>query len=171
MSKLILITGGQRSGKSSYAEQLVLSLSDFPVYMATAHIWDNEFKERVDKHKARRGPQWTNIEEELHLSRHSLEGRVVLVDCLTLWATNFFYRDGVEHEVEPTLKELKEEFQKLLQQNSTFVVVTNEIGLGGTSANAAQRHFTDLLGWLNQYVASLSDEVILMISGIPVKIK
>jgi adenosylcobinamide kinase/adenosylcobinamide-phosphate guanylyltransferase len=171
MSKLILITGGQRSGKSSYAEQLVLSLSDFPVYMATAHIWDNEFKERVDKHKARRGPQWTNIEEELHLSRHSLEGRVVLVDCLTLWATNFFYRDGVEHEVEPTLKELKEEFQKLLQQNSTFVVVTNEIGLGGTSANAAQRHFTDLLGWLNQYVASLSDEVILMVSGIPVKIK
>jgi adenosylcobinamide kinase/adenosylcobinamide-phosphate guanylyltransferase len=171
MSKLILITGGQRSGKSSYAEQLVLSLSDFPVYMATAHIWDNEFKERVDKHKARRGPQWTNIEEELHLSRHSLEGRVVLVDCLTLWATNFFYRDGVEHEVEPTLKELKEEFQKLLQQNSTFVVVTNEIGLGGTSVNAAQRHFTDLLGWLNQYVASLSDEVILMVSGIPVKIK
>lgn len=171
MSKLILITGGQRSGKSSYAEQLVLSLSDFPVYMATAHIWDNEFKERVDKHKARRGPQWTNIEEELHLSRHSLEGRVVLVDCLTLWATNFFYRDGVEHEVEPTLKELKEEFQKLLQQNSTFVVVTNEIGLGGTSANSAQRHFTDLLGWLNQYVASLSDEVILMVSGIPVKIK
>lgn len=171
MSKLILITGGQRSGKSSYAEQLVLSLSDFPVYMATAHIWDDEFKERVDKHKARRGPQWTNIEEELHLSRHSLEGRVVLVDCLTLWATNFFYRDGVEHEVEPTLKELKEEFQKLLQQNSTFVVVTNEIGLGGTSVNAAQRHFTDLLGWLNQYVASLSDEVILMVSGIPVKIK
>ncbi len=171
MSKLILITGGQRSGKSSYAEQLVLSLSDFPVYMATAHIWDNEFKERVDKHKARRGPQWTNIEEEFHLSRLPLEGRVVLVDCLTLWATNFFYRDGVEHEVEPTLKELKEEFQKLLQQNSTFVVVTNEIGLGGTSANAAQRHFTDLLGWLNQYVASLSDEVILMVSGIPVKIK
>ena len=61
--------------------------------------------------------------------------------------------------------------QKLLQQNSTFVVVTNEIGLGGTSVNAAQRHFTDLLGWLNQYVASLSDEVILMVSGIPVKIK
>ena len=171
MSKLILITGGQRSGKSSYAEQLVLSLSDFPVYMATAHIWDNEFKERVDKHKVRRGPQWTNIEEEFQLSRHSLEGRVVLVDCLTLWATNFFYRDGVEHEVESTLKELKEEFQKLLQQNSTFVVVTNEIGLGGTSVNAAQRHFTDLLGWLNQYVASLSDEVILMVSGIPVKIK
>ena len=171
MSELILITGGQRSGKSSYAEKLVLSLSDFPVYMATAHIWDDEFKARVDKHKERRGPQWTNIEEEFYLSRHSLKNRVVLIDCLTLWATNFFFRDGVEHEVEFTLKALKEEFQKLLQQDATYIVVTNEIGLGGTSSNAAQRHFTDLLGWLNQYVASLSDEVIFMVSGIPLKIK
>jgi len=171
MSKLILVTGGQRSGKSSFAERLVLSLSDSPVYMATAHIWDDEFKVRVDKHKERRGSQWTNIEEEFYLSRHLLKDRVVLIDCLTLWATNFFFRDGVEHEVESTLKELKEEFQRLLQMDSTYVVVTNEIGLGGTSINDAQRHFTDLLGWLNQYVASLSDEVIVMFSGIPVKIK
>ena len=77
----------------------------------------------------------------------------------------------MEHEVEFTLKALKEEFQKLLQQDATYIVVTNEIGLGGTSSNAAQRHFTDLLGWLNQYVASLSDEVIFMVSGIPLKIK
>ena len=64
MKKIILITGGQRSGKSVYAEKLALSLSDNPVYLATAHVWDDEFKERVRKHQERRGEQWTNIEEE-----------------------------------------------------------------------------------------------------------
>ena len=91
MKRIILITGGARSGKSSYAEKLALSLSDAPVYLATARIWDEEFRERVRRHQARRGPQWTNIEEEKLLSRHDLSGRVVLVDCLTLWATNFFF--------------------------------------------------------------------------------
>ena len=90
MKKIILITGGQRSGKSSRAEQLALELSDHPVYMATAHVWDDEFAERVRRHQERRGPQWTNIEEERELSRHDVTGRVVLVDCCTLWATNYF---------------------------------------------------------------------------------
>ena len=69
MGKIILITGGQRSGKSRYAEELALSLSDHPVYVATAHIWDEEFRQRVLRHQERRGPQWTNIEEERELSR------------------------------------------------------------------------------------------------------
>lgn len=171
MGKLILVTGGQRSGKSTFAEQKVLELSPNPVYLATAHIWDEEFRHRVDLHQARRGAQWTNVEEEFYLSLHDFTGRVVLLDCLTLWATNFFFQGGEEQEIEPTLEKLKQEFGQLVQQDATFVVVTNEIGLGGTSANAAQRHFTDLLGWLNQHVASLANEVILMVSGIPVKIK
>ena len=91
---IILITGGQRSGKSSKAEQLALSLTDSPVYVATAHVWDDEFRERVRKHQARRGPQWTNIEEEIHLSRHDLTGRVVVIDCVTLWLTNFFFANN-----------------------------------------------------------------------------
>lgn len=90
--KIFLITGGQRSGKSSHAEQLALSLAPDPVYMATAHVWDEEFRERVRRHQARRGPQWTNIEEEQLLSRHDVSGRVVLIDCVTLWLTNFFLR-------------------------------------------------------------------------------
>ena len=89
--KIILITGGQRSGKSRQAEELALSLSEHPVYVATAHIWDDEFRERVQKHQERRGPQWTNIEEEKYLSRHDLTGRVVVIDCVTLWLTNFFF--------------------------------------------------------------------------------
>lgn len=169
MRRIILITGGARSGKSSYAEKLALGLSDTPVYMATARIWDEEFRERVRRHQARRGPQWTNIEEEKFLSRHALEGRVVLVDCLTLWATNFFF--DLESDVDQALAALQVEFDSLTAQEATFILVTNEIGMGGTSDNEIQRRFTDLQGWMNQYAAARADEVVLMVSGIPVKIK
>ena len=169
MKRIILITGGARSGKSGYAEKLALSLSDAPVYLATARIWDEEFRERVRRHQARRGPQWTNIEEEKQLSRHDVSGRVVLVDCLTLWATNFFF--DLESDVDRALAALQEEFDRFTQQDATFIFVTNEIGMGGTSDNAIQRRFTDLQGWMNQYAAARADEVILMVSGIPVKIK
>lgn len=169
MKRIILITGGARSGKSGYAEKLALSLSDAPVYLATARIWDEEFRERVRRHQARRGPQWTNIEEEKRLSRHDLSGRVVLVDCLTLWATNFFF--DLESDVDRALAALQEEFDRFTAQEATFLLVTNEIGMGGTSDNAIQRRFTDLQGWMNQYAAARADEVILMVSGIPVKIK
>jgi len=177
MKHLILITGGQRSGKSTFAEELALSLSPNPVYLATAHIWDEEFRHRVDIHQQRRGPQWTNIEEERELSKHDVSGRVVLIDCCTLWATNFFCPpapQGGEWKsvpVDVALEELKAEFDKFTSQDATFIFVTNEIGLGGTPANKVQRQFTDLLGWLNQYIASKADEVTLMVSGIPVKIK
>lgn len=169
MKRIILITGGARSGKSGYAEKLALSLSDAPVYLATARIWDEEFRERVRRHQARRGPQWTNIEEEKQLSRHDLSGRVVLVDCLTLWATNFFF--DLESDMDRALAALQEEFDRFTAQEATFLLVTNEIGMGGTSDNAIQRRFTDLQGWMNQYAAARADEVILMVSGIPVKIK
>lgn len=168
MSKIILITGGQRSGKSQYAETLALSLSEHPVYVATAHVWDEEFKERVRRHQERRGPEWDDIEEERHLGSLPLQGRVVLVDCLTLWATNYLFD---LQDVDKALTALKTEFDKLASQEATLIIVTNEIGLGGTSENKVQRQFTDLLGWLNQYVAKRADEVVMMISGIPVKVK
>lgn len=168
MSRIILITGGQRSGKSEKAEALALSLSDEPIYMATAHVWDDEFRERVRKHQERRGPQWTNIEEERELSRHDVSGRVVLVDCITLWLTNFL---SEKNTIEQTLQEVKDEFDRFTSQDATFIFVTNEIGSGGVSENALQRRFTDLQGWMNQYVAQHADEVILMVSGIAVKIK
>lgn len=174
MKKIILITGGQRSGKSVEAERLALSLSETPVYIATAHIWDDEFRERVRKHQERRGPQWTNIEEERELSKHDVTGRVVLIDCCTLWATNFFCanaRGEEQPDIDAALKALQAEFDRFTQQDATFIFVTNEIGMGGVSANAVQRRFTDLLGWFNQYVAQHADEVYLMVSGIKVKIK
>ena len=168
MKKIILITGGQRSGKSQYAERLALSLSSNPVYVATAHVWDDEFRQRVAKHQARRGSEWDNIEEEKFLSRHDLTGRVAVIDCITLWCTNFFFE---LQDVDKALDTLKAEFDRFTAQDATFIFVTNEIGSGGVSDNAVQRQFTDLQGWMNQYVAQHADEVTLMVSGIPVKIK
>ena len=167
--KIILITGGQRSGKSRYAEELALSLSPCPVYLATAHIWDEEFRERVRRHQERRGPQWTNIEEEKFLSRHDMTGRVVLIDCITLWLTNFFFDN--DSDTDKTLQEAKDELDRFTKADATYIFVTNEIGSGGVSDNAIQRRLTDLQGWMNQYVAMKADEVILMVSGIAVKVK
>lgn len=176
MKRIILVTGGERSGKSSYAEKLALSLSKSPVYLATAHVWDDEFRERVRLHQLRRGTEWTNIEEELQLSKHDLSKRVAVIDCVTLWCTNYFYRDDDKALQDPQwvnlcLEDIKTEFDKFTAQDATFIFVTNEIGMGGVSANALQRRFTDLQGWVNQYIASKADEMTLMVSGIPVKIK
>ena len=168
MSKVILVTGGQRSGKSDYAEEMALSLSENPVYMATARVWDEEFLERVKRHQERRGPQWTNIEEPMYLSEHNLQGRVVMVDCITLWLTNFFFLQP-DNDIDNALADAKAEFDRLISQDATFIFVTNEIGCGGVSENAMQRRFADLQGWMNQYVAARADEV--MVSGIPVKVK
>lgn len=170
MTRILLITGGQRSGKSQYAEQLALSLSPSPIYVATARVFDEEFRQRVALHQARRGPQWTNIEEEKELARHNFSQRVVLVDCLTLWATNFFF--DLNESIEQTLLALREQLEALFaQEDVTYIFVTNELGLGGVSPNATQRRFTDLQGSLNQIVAHQADEVTLMVSGIPIRIK
>ena len=169
MKKIILITGGQRSGKSTKAEELALELSKNPVYLATAHIWDEEFRIRVQKHQERRGPEWTNIEEEKYLSKHDLTGRVVVIDCVTLWLTNWISTDNAD--VDAILTAAKKELDKFTAPDATYIFVTNEIGLGGVSTNQLQRRFTDLQGWMNQYIAQKADEVILMVSGIPVKIK
>lgn len=154
---------------------MALSLSDRPVYVATAHVWDDEFRQRVVRHQQRRGPQWTNIEEERLLSRHDLTGRVAVIDCVTLWCTNFFFqREKAEWEqptVDEALEAIKAEFDRFTDQDATFIFVTNEIGAGGVSDNAIQRRFTDLQGWMNQYVASRANEVFLMVCGIAVKIK
>ena len=169
MRKVILITGGARSGKSSYAEQMALQLSAHPVYMATARIWDDEFRERVCKHQERRGPEWTNIEEEKTLSVHNVSGRVVLIDCVTLWCTNFFF--DMEANVQDSLAAVKREFDAFTAKDAVFIFVTNEIGCGAVSENQIQRKFTDMQGWMNQYIAAHADEVFWMVSGIPVKVK
>ena len=169
MSYIHLITGGERSGKSTYAEREALRLSKSPVYLATARVWDEEFRQRILRHQERRGPEWTNIEEDIRPSKHDFTGRVVLIDCITLWATNYFF--DMQQDVDQALEALKKEFDTLVQQDATFIFVTNELGMGGTSESRTQRLFTQLQGWMNQHVAARADRVTLMVSGLPLIVK
>ncbi len=168
-AKVTLITGGVRSGKSSYAQRMALERASNPVYLATSRVWDEEYRQRIERHKADRGPQWTTVEEERALSRHDFTGRTVVVDCVTLWCTNFFY--DLDSDVNLTLEAVCSEFDRLVEQAADLIFVTNEIGSGGISADACQRCFCDLQGWVNQHIARAADEVWWMVSGIPVKIK
>lgn len=169
MRKIIVVTGGQRSGKSGYAQRKAKELSPNPVYAATSRIWDEEHRRRIERHQRDRGEEWETVEEEKYLYRHDFSGRVVVVDCVTLWCTNFFFDSG--GLVEESLDELKKTFDELVRQDAVFIFVTNEIGCGGMPENPVQRKFTDLQGWVNQYIASKADEVEWMVSGIPVTIK
>jgi len=167
---IYLITGGERSGKSSYAQNLALQFSQSPIYVATARKWDSDFQNRIDRHQQERDERWTNIEKEKYLSEIDFSEKVALIDCVTLWLTNFF----VDHknDVDLSLEEAKKEFLSIAnQENITLIIVTNEIGMGVHAETHIGRKFTELQGWMNQFIASKADEVILMVSGIPVKIK
>ena len=157
MSYIHLITGGERSGKSTYAESEALRLSDSPIYLATARVWDEEFRQRILRH------------QDIRPSKHDFTGRVVLIDCITLWATNYFF--DMQQDVDQALEALKKEFDTLVQQDATFIFVTNELGMGGMSESRTQRLFTQLQGWMNQHVAARADRVTLMVSGLPLTVK
>lgn len=165
-----MITGGQRSGKSVFAENLAIGMSDCPVYLATAQVFDDEMKRRVEIHKQRRKERWINLESNLFISENKFTPTdVVLIDCLTLLASNWFFeRNESKSEA---FEEIKKQIDNVIASGATFIIVTNEIGLGGVSSNKMQRDFTDLQGKLNQYIAGIADEVYLVVSGIPVKIK
>jgi len=122
------ITGGVRSGKSSYAQQLALSLSNNPVYLATARKWDADFEQRIKRHQQDRDERWQNIEEERFPSKLDLRGRVIVLDCVTLWLTNFF--SDTKYNVEETLKQIKTEFDKLAGIDATWIIISNELGMG-----------------------------------------
>lgn len=169
MATVTFITGGQRSGKSNFAQELALKKSSNPIYLATSRVWDDEHKKRIERHKADRDDRWENIEEEKYLSKHNFNNRVVLIDCVTLWLTNFFFDN--QSDIETALKLAKNEFSKLLKQDCHFIIVSNEIGLGGIPENEIQRKFTDLQGWMNQFIAKNANEVFFMVSGIAMRVK
>lgn len=169
MAHITFITGGQRSGKSSYAQRLVESKTTNPVYLATSRIWDEIHKQRIERHKKDRGEHWITIEEEKYLSKHNFTGKTVLIDCVTLWLNNFFFDNN--NDVEKSLNEAKQEFQKLLITDANYVIVSNELGMGGFPIDPIQAKFTDLQGWTNQFIAQHANDVILMVSGLPLKIK
>ena len=169
MAKMTFITGGARSGKSRYAQQLALSRSGTPVYVATARIWDDEFGQRVDRHRKDRDERWTLLEEEKWLSRLPLEGRVAVIDCVTLWITNFFA--DLKWDVDACLETCDREIDGLLRQDTQLIVISNEIGMGMHADSESGRKFTDLQGWVNQSLAAKADEAIFMVSGLPLRVK
>jgi adenosylcobinamide kinase / adenosylcobinamide-phosphate guanylyltransferase len=163
------ITGGTRSGKSSYAQKLALSLSDNPVYLATSRKWDDDFKNRIKRHQQDRDERWENIEEEKNPSKLALRGRVVVLDCVTLWLTNFF--SDTKYQVDDTLSLIKDEFDKLAAIDATWIIISNEIGMGMHADTEMGRKFADLQGWINQHIAAKADKAIFMVSGLPLNLK
>ena len=163
------ITGGERSGKSSYAQKLALELSSNPVYVATARKWDKDFEKRIERHQSERDERWTSIEEEKQISKVDLKGKVAVVDCVTLWLTNY-YTDS-KYNVQESLQLAKDEFDKAIMIDATLIIISNEIGMGMHADTEIGRKFVELQGWTNQYIAGKADKVVFMVSGIPVSIK
>jgi len=165
----MLVLGGARSGKSAYAERLVLESAPSALYLATGTAGDGEMAERIDQHRARRGAAWTTLEEPLDLcgvlaGQDRLE-RPVLVDCLTLWLSNLMHA-GADIGAET------DRLTALLPRLAGPVVfVSNEVGLGIVPDNALAREFRDHAGRLNQAVAAAVDAVIFLVAGLPLQLK
>jgi len=166
---IYFITGGARSGKSSYAQKLALQLSNEPLYIATSRIWDEDHGKRIARHKKDRDSRFTLIEEEKYISRLNIENKTTIIDCITLWLVNFFSDN--KSNIEKTLEEVKIELKQIFAKDCSLIIVSNEIGMGVHAANETARKFTDLHGWTNQFIAENADKVFLMISGIPLEIK
>jgi adenosylcobinamide kinase/adenosylcobinamide-phosphate guanylyltransferase len=178
MSRLILITGGSRSGKSSFAQTLAEGLPDPKIYFATCPVIDAEIAGRVARHQADRSAAgWKTIEETLDIAgvlTRIPDGRTVLIDCLTLWINNLMYTAGqqgseiTEDDIAGLCRDMVAACRK---RTGTIIFVTNEIGMGIVPDNAASRLFRDLAGRCNQVVAAAADVAVLMVSGLPLYLK
>jgi adenosylcobinamide kinase / adenosylcobinamide-phosphate guanylyltransferase len=183
---IALVTGGARSGKSSFAEAYARSLASQGLYIATAEAWDDEMKDRVARHKERReesGFQWKTLEETLLLPErlttvdfeynvYRSGGHVVLVDCLTLWLTNTLLQFESEADAEArSMARVRELTAVLRRYQGDLLLVTNEVGYGIVPATPLGRLFRDVCGRMNQEVASVCDQVFLVTAGIPIELK
>jgi adenosylcobinamide kinase / adenosylcobinamide-phosphate guanylyltransferase len=177
MSKTIFTTGGARSGKSRFAEQLAAGYGAPLGYLATAQSLDHEMGQRIRIHQQRRGDAWSTIEEALHLSRalSDNDGRfnVILVDCLTLWLSNLLLLDDAPGEETET--RLLDDVQRLAttlgNMTTPVIIVSNEVGMGIVPNNRLARIFRDIAGQANQIIAAAADEAWLVASGIPLRLK
>jgi adenosylcobinamide kinase / adenosylcobinamide-phosphate guanylyltransferase len=178
MARVILVTGGGRSGKSTFAQGLAESMAGRRAYIATCPVIDDEMAARVRKHReARKAGRWDTIEEPLALAdalRRDGGHDVCLVDCLTLWVNNVVYeaekvgRAVTEDDVARLCDEILEACRR---RPGAVIFVTNEVGMGIIPENPLARRYRDLAGRCNQVIARKSETVILMVSGIPVTIK
>lgn len=165
----VLVLGGARSGKSTFAEKLVKASGLGMYYVATGRAWDGEMQARIDEHRERRGSDWQTHEEPLELAA-CLEAidapdRIILIDCLTLWVTNLMMEE----------RDMAAEFERVAayvpQAKARLVFVSNEVGLGIVPENRMAREFRDHAGRLHQIVAEKSAEVYFIAAGLPLKMK
>lgn len=181
--KFVFVTGGARSGKSTFAEKLAAESGKKVVYLATATIEDEEMAWRVERHRKRRPSAWEIIEEPYEVaravSRINSPDKLILIDCLTLFLNNLLIKRNVdkdyfsldEREEEEIINIIKDLGKVICVSPSDIVLVTNEVGWGLVPPYPAGRAYRDLLGIANQRLASLADEVYLVVSGLPVEIK
>lgn len=168
MPHLTFILGGARSGKSLHAEKLIEQLSRPWFYIATAQAFDDEMRERIHQHRARRGAAWQTIEAPLDLCAALdaiPDGAPLLVDCLTLWLSNQMLADA---DLDFQCAALAE---KLAHPRGPWFVVSNEVGLGIVPDNALARRFRDEAGRLNQSVAAAANSVLFMVAGLSIQVK
>ncbi|MCP8940863.1 bifunctional adenosylcobinamide kinase/adenosylcobinamide-phosphate guanylyltransferase [Alsobacter sp. SYSU M60028] len=167
LPRLTLVLGGARSGKSRHAESLVAALPPPWLYVATAQAFDDEMRERIALHRARRGEGWETVEAPLDLpaALDAAAGRPVLVDCLTLWLTNLLL---AERDTASAADELA---RALERAGAPVVLVSSEVGLGIVPENALARRFRDEVGRLHQALAARAGRVLFMVAGLPLTVK
>jgi len=163
------ILGGARSGKSKFAEELVLKSDLKPIYIATGRALDDEMVNRIELHQERRGDIWETVEEPLALvdalRQSSYQGRIILVDCITLWITNLMMAEA------NVTKEYESLIAFLEQAEVPIVLVSNETGLGVVPMEKMSREFCDLSGMAHQAIAGVADNVYFVTAGLPHKLK
>ena len=181
--KSILITGGARSGKSHFAQELALKSAQPVLFVATAEAGDEEMRQRIEEHQKVRPAAWSTLEATTHVGSQILKkignAQTVIVDCITLLINNIFnqYSDPTGEPIDAPLieKEVMADIGELVdcinQVNANFIIVTNEVGLGLVPANRMGRLYRDLLGRANQILAQRADEIYLMVAGTPLPIK
>jgi adenosylcobinamide kinase/adenosylcobinamide-phosphate guanylyltransferase len=170
-STLIFVSGGAKSGKTRHGLKCAENWQGKLLYVATAEAGDDEMKRRIAAHQEERGPRWSTLEEPLDLAKavKNADGYcAALIDCLTLWTSNLLHHFGddpaaIEERVAAFLEALR-------ARRTNIVVVTNEVGLGIVPANALARQFRDLAGSINQRVAAVADEAVLVVSGRTLKL-
>lgn len=158
----LLITGGIKSGKSSYALERANLLEGKKNFLATAIPFDKEMEDRIVRHKAERGPEYYTTEESLDFHLHEMDN--LILDCVTVWMNNLFY------------KEKEDEWKTILTQfisrnKGNIIIVTNEVGLGNIPMDSITRKYNEYLAAANKFIASSMDEVVLMVSGLPMWVK
>ncbi|ATW28119.1 bifunctional adenosylcobinamide kinase/adenosylcobinamide-phosphate guanylyltransferase [Candidatus Formimonas warabiya] len=186
MGKSILVTGGARSGKSKFAEKLVKDLAGPVLYVATAQVFDEEMKLRVEKHRQSRPADWATVEAYRGLGKIVADQgdryQGILIDCITIMVTNLlfdlpeiqqedFSRNSIEQAETRILEEAGRLAQGIASSPATIVMVTNELGSGIVPEYPLSRIFRDIAGRVNQYLAEKADEAYFVVSGIPIKLK